>query len=321
MRRTLTVWIKSLEHATDNIGSPGGVNVLGRQDISRRVEVEPVGHVARKLLWALLILLLELLLTQKPYLVKEPPLRTTFWGEKLLLYVSLILSLMDDFPPCLCQITYCTVFNAGFVVPTSEQLNVLENRFDDLLHAPLALLRHLDGYHEEGEAPRQSLLAGDQVVRQALRPELGEQSLGSLVSDELRHVAAGAGGVVLVEVFHGEGEVGVVDVLDRHHVDHDAHLARPEGLARPDALRDVLVGDGEEVLLGDLLHPVEALVVHEAGAHQVGRVVVLPKVVQLVAQVPLRAVGRRGRGVHFQSVPAKQTPSLKHSIRLSVQIS
>ena len=64
-------------------------------------------------------------------------------------------------------------------------------------------------------------------MRQALRPELSEQPLRPLVPDELRHVAAGAGGVVLVKVLHGEGEVGVVDVFDRHNVDHDAHLTRP----------------------------------------------------------------------------------------------
>ena len=73
-----------LEDATDDIGPPGGVNVLGGQDISRWIEVEPVGHVACKLLWALRILLLELLLTQKPYFLKEPPLGTAFWRQILM---------------------------------------------------------------------------------------------------------------------------------------------------------------------------------------------------------------------------------------------
>ena len=78
----------------------------------------------------------------------------------------------------------------------------------------------------------------------------------------------------------------------------------PERLVRPDRLRYVLVDDGQQVLLRDLLHAVEALAVDQAGSHQVGRVVVLPEVVQLVAQVAPGAVGGRGRRVHREGRPA-----------------
>ena len=70
---------KSLEDAADDLGFPGGVDVLGGQNVPRRVKVEPVGHVAGKLLRALRVLLLELLLAQKLYLVEEPLLGTTLW--------------------------------------------------------------------------------------------------------------------------------------------------------------------------------------------------------------------------------------------------
>ena len=70
------IFVKSLEDAADDLGFPGGVDVLGGQNVPRRVEVEPVGHVAGKLLRALRVLLLELLLAQKPDLLEEPQLRT-----------------------------------------------------------------------------------------------------------------------------------------------------------------------------------------------------------------------------------------------------
>ena len=70
-------FIQSLEDAADDLGFPGGVDVLCGQNVPRRVEVEPVGHVAGKLLRALRVLLLELLLAQKLDLVEEPLLGTT----------------------------------------------------------------------------------------------------------------------------------------------------------------------------------------------------------------------------------------------------
>ena len=68
----------SLEHAADDFRPPGGVDVLGGEDVARRVQVEPVGRVARELLWPLRLLLLELLLAQDSDLLEEPPLRTAF---------------------------------------------------------------------------------------------------------------------------------------------------------------------------------------------------------------------------------------------------
>ena len=66
--------------------------------------------------------------------------------------------------------------------PTFEQIDVLEDVFDNLVHVALPDLRELDGDHEEGEAARQVLPAADQVVGETQVPEVGKQTIWTAIA-------------------------------------------------------------------------------------------------------------------------------------------
>ena len=79
-------------------------------------------------------------------------------------------------------------------------------------------------------------------------PEICEEPSRPLVSHQLRYVALRPRPVLVPQVLQLEGEVDVVDVLDRDHEDARAQVGRAEGARRPDRLGDVLVLTGKRDL-------------------------------------------------------------------------
>ena len=128
--------------------------------------------------------------------------------------------------------------------------------------------------------------------------QLGEQTAGAFMPQNLSEVTLRPRRVEEAQVLHGKCQVHVVNVLDGQDVDFAPHLTRPEdGSAGPNRLGDVLVLQVNEILLRQLLHRLQIVLVDEADGHQVGRVIELPKGEEFVFQVTIR------RAVEVQSHP------------------